>query len=199
MDRKELEIKLQELVGFEDPDPELEQYRTPPELAASLLWTAHMRGEIKDKGVYDLGCGTGTLGIGAKLLGASEVTCVEVDEHTADITRENAERLGVDIEVLVSDVSEVSGEADLVLQNPPFGSQESGSDRPFIEKSLELAPVVYSFHMAETDKFIRRYVKECGGEVADIEGVDFPLERTMPWHEKEIETVEVNLYRFERK
>ncbi len=199
MDKKELELELEKLEGFQDPDSKLEQYRTPPELASSVLWSVYMKGEIEGKKIYDLGCGTGTLGIGAKILGAEEVVCVDVDEKAIEIAKKNAKKAGVDIEFLAIDVMEASGSADIVIQNPPFGSQVPGSDRPFIKKSLKIAPVVYSFHMGGTDRFVRRYVDNCGGVVTSSQTINFPLERTMPWHDKDIESVEVVFYRFERK
>ncbi len=198
MDKRELEIKLQDLAGFSSPNPELEQYRTPPELAASLLWKIHLDEGFKDKVVYDLGCGTGTLGIGAKLMGASRVICVDIDDEAVDITRSNAERLGVEVESVVSDIEDLQEEADMVVQNPPFGSQKKGNDRPFIKKSLELAPFVYSFHMSTTGNFVERFVENCGGRITYSEDLMFPLEKTMPWHSEKMKDVEVRLYRFER-
>jgi len=198
MKKKELELKLQEFEGFDQPKADLEQYMTPPELASSVLWSIYLRGEIQDKRIYDLGCGVGTLGIGAKLLGADEVVCIDVDEEAVRVAKENAKKTGVDIEFRCSDIREVSGSADLVIQNPPFGSQKRGSDRPFIEKSLEIASVVYSFHMTETEGFVEEYVEEHGADIALKEELSFPLKRTMPWHEKDVETIEVTLYRFER-
>jgi len=186
------------LEGFDKPNAELEQYRTPPELASSVLWSIYLKGEISDKRIYDLGCGTGTLGIGAKILGAEKVVCVDADGDAIDIAKRNADSAGVEVEFRTMDVRDVSGSGDLVIQNPPFGSQKRGSDRPFIEKSLEIAPVVYSFHMEETDGFVRKYVERCGGTVISSQTVDFPLERTMPWHTENIESIRVGFYRFER-
>jgi len=197
MKKKELQIKLQELEGFVNK-AELEQYRTPPDLASSVLWNIYLNGEIEGKEVYDLGCGTGTLGIGAKLLGAEEVVCVDIDKEAIDIARKNADKAGVEVKFKKTDVRDVEGEGDLVIQNPPFGSQKRGSDRPFLEKSLEIAPVVYSFHMSETDEFVREYVRSCGGKVVSSEELNFPLSKTMPWHEKEEENIRVRFYRLER-
>ncbi|MFP4115895.1 MAG: METTL5 family protein [Candidatus Aenigmatarchaeota archaeon] len=198
MDRKELEMKLQKLEGFSEPKAVLEQYRTPARIASTLLWKAYMSGEIKGKKVCDLGCGTGTLAIGAKLLGASEVVGVDVDEGAIETARKNAERLDVTVEFEASEIGEFRAEADLVVQNPPFGSQKKGNDRPFIRKSLEIAPTVYSFHMSETEEFVKEYVKDLGGRIAFKERLKFPLSRTMPWHDEDLRTIKVTLYRFER-
>lgn len=199
MDRKKLERKLQNVEGFSKPDADLEQYQTPPSLASMLLWHAYISGDLEGKKVYDLGCGTGILSMGAKLLGAKKVTGVDVDEDVLERARENAKDMELEVDFKRSKVSELESTADLVIQNPPFGSQKKGSDRPFIRKSLEIAPIVYSFHKKETEDFVERFVEDLGGKVAEKISVDFPLKKTMPWHEKEIDTTKVNLYRFERK
>ena len=44
--KKSLEILLSSARGFEKPLPELEQYETPSDIAADLLWNAFMDGNI---------------------------------------------------------------------------------------------------------------------------------------------------------
>src|SRR5690349_10623903 len=79
--KAELERALERIPRHPSPHPELEQYRTPPAIAAALLLGAHADGAIVGKRVLDLGCGTGTFAIGAALLGARLATGVEVDSH----------------------------------------------------------------------------------------------------------------------
>ncbi|MCD6367858.1 MAG: 50S ribosomal protein L11 methyltransferase, partial [Candidatus Aenigmarchaeota archaeon] len=137
--KKDLEIVLQSLEIFSNPKPHLEQYSTPSSAAATLLWKAYMDGEIFEKVVYDLGCGTGILSIGAMLLGARKVVGVDLDADALRIARKNALRLGVNVSFVREDVKDLEARADVVVQNPPFGSQRKGNDRIFIEKSLEIA------------------------------------------------------------
>lgn len=198
MNKRDLEIKLQKLKGFEDPDPELEQYRIPATTASTVLWSAYMNDDIKGKKVYDLGCGTGTLAIGAKILGASDVVGIDSDGKAVEIAEENAKMMNVDAKFNSMDVSEVEATADTVIQNPPFGSQKKGNDRPFIEKALEVAPVVYSLHLSETEKFIRKFVSDLGAVITDKVTVDFPIERSMSWHDSDVKRINVTLYRFKR-
>lgn len=199
MRKKDLELKLQELEDFREPVAELEQYVTPAPVAARLLWQAYMKGDIEEKKVYDLGCGTGILSVGAKLLGASDAIAVDADSQALEIARRNAEKAGVTIETRRVDIEDLEGEADTVVQNPPFGSQKKGNDRPFMIKALEIAPVVYSIHMAETDQFIRDFVDSHKGRVTHCTETQMTLPKSMPWHEKEMERIRVNIYRFERK
>ena len=60
MKKKELEILLQKVPSFEKPVPHFEQYLTPAGIAADIIFTAHQFGDIENKTVIDLGCGTGT-------------------------------------------------------------------------------------------------------------------------------------------
>lgn len=68
---KNLQSELEDMKTFENPKIKLEQYTTSPYIAASILHTAQsVYGDIKDKTVADLGCGSGILSIGAVILGA---------------------------------------------------------------------------------------------------------------------------------
>ncbi|PHV71516.1 50S ribosomal protein L11 methyltransferase [Sporanaerobium hydrogeniformans] len=48
--------------------------------------------EIKGQRVLDMGCGSGILSIAALLLGAKEVTAVDIDQNSADIARDNLQK-----------------------------------------------------------------------------------------------------------
>ena len=71
MKKRELEIILENLRGFESPKIQLEQYVTPPSLAAFIAVNARLHGDLTT--VFDLGCGTGVLAIATSLLGAYSV------------------------------------------------------------------------------------------------------------------------------
>lgn len=63
--------------------------------ATTRLCLEEMESHLK-KGdrVLDMGCGSGILGIGAKLLGAGDLSAVDIDEAAVRITRENLEKNG---------------------------------------------------------------------------------------------------------
>lgn len=70
--------------------------------------------------VYDIGCGTGILGIAAAKLGAKEVTCVDIDELAVVATKENMVLNNVEDKVSVhqGDLTDVlNGKADMVIAN----------------------------------------------------------------------------------
>ncbi|WGI17777.1 METTL5 family protein [Methanonatronarchaeum sp. AMET-Sl] len=198
MNKKQLEIKLTTLNGFKNPDPKLEQYQTPPGIVASIVHLAYMQGNIKNQKVIDLGCGTGAFAIAAKLMDAEKVVGVDIDPKAIEIAKQNSEKLNVDVEWIQKDVSEFKGYSDTVLQNPPFGAQSKGSDRPFIKTALNTAKTTYSIHNQGTRDFVEKYVREHGGQIVEMTTILFPIGRTFNFHKKKQKPVKVNLYKFIR-
>ncbi len=196
MRQKHLEILLQQVEGFRYPKVEREQYATPATVAAELLHFAFMRGDIADT-VYDLGCGTGMLAIGAKLLGAEKVIGFDDDIDALETARANAKKLNVDVEFVCSRIDEVCGKAHAVVMNPPFGAQAKGSDRPFLRKALEVSSVVYSVHNAGSAEFIKKFISP--SVVTEYKLIDFPIKRTFGFHTKEIQVIKAEIYRIERR
>lgn len=201
--KKELEIILSAVQGFEEPKPELEQYMTPSDIAATLLWHAHMSGDIKDKVVLDLGCGTGILSIGASLLGAKKVYAFDIDNRPLDIAKENVEiikKTVVDIgeiEWNQKEIGEVSKKGDTVVMNPPFGIQTKRVDRFFLEKAFEIAETVYSIHSAGSSQFLQKFAEEHKFQASLFNTSQMILKHTMPFHEKEKHPINVELWKYQ--
>lgn len=183
---------MERLEGFSSPDPQREQYMTPATVASELLYWALMRGDLDS--VLDLGCGTGTLAIGAALLG-SRSTGVELDSRAIRTARENAVQLGVHVDFIRGDVATIAlKEPATVIMNPPFGAQKgSPGDRVFLRKAMEIGDVIYSIHNAGSEEFIRRFVEPC--EVKEVRKITFPLKRCFEFHSKDVKIIEVELYR----
>ena len=198
MKKQQLEILLQQVEGHPEPAANLEQYATPAPIAADVLWFAHTLGDIAGKKVVDLGCGTGILGIGAKLLGAEEVIALDVDEAALAVATRNAQKLQVDLSLLTVDVRDFPELADTVLMNPPFGAQTPHADVPFLERALATGPVTYTFHKAETEAFVVRKAHELGGEPTHRKEYAFPLPHSMPFHREEVREIPVVLLRIAR-
>ena len=57
MKKKELEMLLEKVRPFAEPDPRLEQYPTPAVIAADITYSAYAAGDIEGMKVLDLGCG----------------------------------------------------------------------------------------------------------------------------------------------
>lgn len=203
--KRHLEMLLERIPPHPHPDPGLEQYLTPAHVAAEVLWAARAMGDIEGRTVADLGCGTGILGIGAALLGAERVYCVDVDGGALEVAEGVAEDLGLgNIQFIEADIRDhgdlvkVTGRVDTVIQNPPFGSQERadrGADRVFMEAASAMGRVVYSFHMAGSEDFVRRYYEGLGGRVTHRLPVEFPIRRTYSFHRMEVSNVDVVVVR----
>ncbi|WP_029551027.1 METTL5 family protein [Thermococcus zilligii] len=201
MKKKHLAMLLSKLEGFRNPKPWLEQYRTPGNVAAELLWLAYSLGDLRGKTVADLGAGTGVLSIGAALLGVEKVYAVEIDPEALALARKNAESLGLDnIEFLLEDVSEFSGRVGVVIMNPPFGSQVKHADRPFLLKAFEVSDVVYSIHLSkpEVRDFIEAFTRDNGFKITHHLTLPFEIPAQFDFHRKRLERIMVDVYRFER-
>jgi len=198
MNKKQLEIKLTQLNGFKTPNPKLEQYQTPPGIVASIVYLAYMQGNIKNKTITDLGCGTGAFAIAAKLMGAKKTIGVDIDPEPLKTAKKNAQKLDLDITWIEKNVKNYSGTSDTVLQNPPFGAQKKGSDREFMKTALKTAKTTYSIHNQGTHQFIKKYVKQHGGHISEKTTLSFPIGRTFNFHKKKQKPVKVNLYKFIR-
>ena len=94
--KSKLAIELSKLQDFDEHILHLEQYSTPSEIAADIVWKAYMLGDVKGKVILDPACGPGFLGIGCLLLGAKEVYFLDVDEKIISILKNNLMKLKID-------------------------------------------------------------------------------------------------------
>ena len=203
MKLKRLEMALQHIGNYTSPHASLEQYQTPAPLAARLLYHALTKGDIREKTVCDLGCGTGVLAIGAALLGADKVTGLDIDPKAVEVAKANATLLGADVEFIVAEVRDAAladrlGPWDTVVMNPPFGAQKPHADRPFVDLALSVAPVTYSIFNAGSTPFIEAYTAERAEIDERIRGV-FYLQRTFSFHTRDVQEIEVEILRLIRK
>ncbi|RLG26997.1 methyltransferase [Methanosarcinales archaeon] len=195
MKKKKLEILLEQVTGFKEPDVTKEQYKTPATIASELLYFAYMNGELGGT-VFDLGCGTGILGIGAELLGAQRVVCVDSDIKAIHTAQQNAASLNCkNIDFVCCDMNRFCGSADTTIMNPPFGAQVKGSDRIFLKKAGETSNVIYSIH----NKGSARFVQNCiaASTITDIKKIKFIIPYTFKFHTKERKSIDAEIYRIE--
>jgi putative methylase len=193
MKKKDLEMLLQTIPQFDNPKASLEQYSTPSVIASDVLFIAYAEGDIADKVVADLGCGTGILAIGAGKLGARRVIGVDVDENALSQAEANAKSVGVQIDFLRQDVTEFGEKVDTVVMNPPFGSQKRNADRPFLDVAMTAAGVVYSIHMSDTVDFLAKYVSDRGFYVDFQKRYKFEIPHMFSFHTKAKKCFDVSL------
>jgi len=195
--KSDLKRVLSKVSDFEDPRIKLEQYITPPALAADLVFTAYMQGDIEDKEVVDLGTGTGILGIGAAKLDG-EVTAVEKDENALEAAKENAETLNAEISFVESDVEDFDIEVDTVLMNPPF-SVHSDIGLSFWEKALELGDSVYGISPRGARDSIKSLVRSSNHRIVGVQEYDIGLPPSYGFHTEESRETPVDLIITEEK
>jgi putative methylase len=204
LSKKQLAILLSKLQVFTQPDLHLEQYPTDSEIAASILWEAQMHGELEGRRVADFGCGTGILGIGALAMGAKHVVFIELDARVFPQLMANLHHLEKELdetfsnyEIIHGNVEQYDQPVDLVLQNPPFGTQQKHADLIFLKKALSLAPIVYSMHKTATEEHIRSIAQQAGARITQQYHFSFPLKQSMDQHRKKVQHIEVSCLKFE--
>ena len=197
MKQKDLEIILQKVPFYEHPDPSIEQYMTPANIAANIIFTAFQFGDVEDKKVVDLGCGTGIFSFGAKIANAKEVIGIDIDKESIEIAKKYAEKINEDIQFIAQDVKDVDIKCDTVIMNPPFGAQKSNrqADRGFIEKGFDISKVIYSLHLAKTIPFIEKLVSALAGKIIYEKNYKFSIKQTYFFHTKKLEKLDVTLVR----
>lgn len=195
-----LAVELSKLAVFEEPDLSAEQYPVDSEIGADVLWNAYFQEDIEGKSIADLGCGTGILGIGALILGARLVYFVDSDENVLQIAKENLAKfveMGENV-FIHEDVNEFSEKADVVIQNPPFGTKQKHADREFLLKAFQIADTIYSFHKSTSKDFINKVSADNGFRVTHCWEYDFPLKATQLFHKRKIHRIKVSCWRMER-
>eukprot|EP00752_Nemacystus_decipiens_P010035 g8948.t1 len=208
MKLKHLESALQSVttyseLGADKVNIELEQYSTSAHLAARMVFTAEFEfGDIEDRNVLDLGCGTGMLGIAASILGAGSVTGLDIDDEALRVAAENAECMDVGMDLVCCDIARnpcVPERFDVVLMNPPFGTRRAGIDIIFVERALEAASTVYSMHKTSTRKHLLKKAEQWGVDITVLAQLRFDIPATYKFHKRNSVDVEVDLIRFKKR
>ena len=200
--KRHLEMKLQSVPPHPNPKVGLEQYSTPSVIASDLIWNADSLGDIENKNILDLGCGSGMFTIASALMGANIACGVDVDEDSINVADETSRKLKLEnVNYILSDIDEFncSYEVDTVIQNPPFGSQrkaKSGEDLNFVKKAIDINPkVLYSFHMASTEEFLIDFYNDNDMNITHIFRYNFPIPKIYEFHTKEKQDVNVIVFR----
>jgi putative methylase len=203
--KRALAQQLGVVAGFDDPRAPLEQYRTPPELAAHLIHLADLREDIEDRTIVDLGCGTGMLALGAALRGPERAIGLDIDPGPLRTARENERKVASSTSV--SWVRGDAGQAPLapersettVVMNPPFGAQSGNehADRAFLTTTAAIADVSYSIHNEGSQEFIGSFTADNGGTVTDSYLTEFEIPRQFDHHDDDSRAVAAEVYRIE--
>ncbi|RAW44099.1 RNA methyltransferase [Halorubrum sp. 48-1-W] len=202
--KRSLATKLGVIAGFENPRAALEQYPTPPDLAAHVVHLADLQGDVDGRTVLDLGTGTGMFALAAALRGPARVVGVELDRTALSTARDNERRVAAS-----APVHWVQGDATrapvtfpdpvTVVMNPPFGAQDGNrnADRSFLATASDLASVSYSVHNAGSREFLEAFADDNGGEVTHAFAADFAVDAQFDHHTEGSRELDVEVYRIE--
>ncbi len=201
--KHDLEVALDRLRDFEEPSEDLEQYRTPGDVAALILWDAYLRGDIDGATVVDLGCGTGILAYGSLLLGASTAICVDIDWSALNTARENLSTFRGMYDLVAGDVSTLplrSSSNCVVVMNPPFGVKKRGADVVFLRSALQVCGKVYSIHKYSPGgvEVITRVAEEEGYLPLVVAEASMVIKQRLRHHRRRVHRFKVVLFRFVR-
>ncbi len=205
---KELSLILSRLKDIDRPKPELEQWTTPPEIVSRVLAYAYEYGDIEDRICADLGCGNGIFAIGMALLGARNVTGIDIDEEAISTAKENARIIGelygrLPIEFILGDVRSIDITCDTIIMNPPFGlnKKTKHADRYFLVKAFYSSDVVYSLHYSSprSRKFFEKLASSFSFSCYHIASFDFPLRTRFWFHKRKKIIIKVDLMMFRKK
>lgn len=194
--KKSLAIALEKLEGFQNPKIWLEQYTTPPTLAAEIVVNAKLMGDLNF--VVDLGCGTGILAIAASMLNAKALG-VDIDIEALKIARKNAIKFNANVDFVACDVKTLAIKAKglTTIMNPPFGIKKRHADKPFLIKAMEFSNVIYTMHSAGSERFVKALCNK-KFKITHLWKYKIPLKRTYSFHEKEFKFIAIEVYRLER-
>jgi len=201
MKKKHLEMLLQKIPKPNNPNPRLEQYMTPASIASDILYNAYHLGDISDKIIIDLGCGTGIFSIGASMFDAKKIIGIDVDKDCIKIAQKYSKQNNLNIEYKILDVTDVFTKCNTIFMNPPFGAQKSNknADRKFIEKGFEITEIIYSIHLTQTIPFLEKMISSLGGTITYKKQYYFPIKWQFDFHKKELIDYDVTLIRIKTK
>ncbi|MCD6301377.1 MAG: 50S ribosomal protein L11 methyltransferase [Staphylothermus sp.] len=203
MDKKSLELLLEKLPRYPFPRRELEQYETPSWIVAHVVWYAFMKGDIFNKIVLDLGCGSFRFGYAALVLGARSVIGVDIDDNILQYAMKN---LSLDTRLfsgkymfINADVRElVLNQVDTVVMNPPFGvyRKNRGLDLLFLNKAFKIASSVYTIHKFsyKLDSLVQELAEMNGFKILHREIINFEIPMLFETHRRKVYRVKTVFY-----
>ena len=89
--------------------------------------------------------------------------------------------------------------AQVIIQNPPFGTKQPHADKAFLLKAMELAPTIYSIHKIAGERFIATLAEDNGFSIKGIIPIKFPLKPTLTFHRKKTYYTDVGVWMLEKR
>lgn len=186
---------------FKTPKVLLEQYSLPSDLISFILVIT--KGDLMNKNVVDLGCGTGRFTLPIAKYFTHRVFGVDSDIAVINQLLKSINKYTLNVDLLNASVEFLEPFQWKILfqttiMNPPFGTKRRGIDQAFLKKALAFSDVVLSIH--KSSKRSRELWTKIGKahrkHVEILATIVFPIARTFHFHQKEDHNVMVDLIRF---
>lgn len=206
MRQRQLAMQLSSLPPHPMQNVALEQYSTDGDLAARWIAEIVASGDIDSTTrTLDLGAGNGILGLGLVLAGAAHTTLLDVDAKALQAAAEGADRLGLadQIEIIQEDVQNWQPwppeiDVDLIVMNPPWGTQTPRADRIFLEVAFaSTVEVIHLMHSKRAEHPLAMARDAGWGGELLFEDV-FRLPATYVHHSQRAGKTDISCYRFVR-
>ncbi|AFN83599.1 putative methyltransferase [Encephalitozoon romaleae SJ-2008] len=195
---KELKMKLSKVKDFHKMSVGLEQYMTPPDIAASMVSVAHSTyDDIEGRSILDLCCGTGMLSFACGYFSPSYILGIDLCPSALETFRLNNLEFGINIDLVrcsIDDLTFIEGRFDTAIVNPPFGTKIKHADIKAVDKALEICNVVYSLHKTST----RKYITARYPNVEVLAKIKYELPRKHDFHKKDKKTIDVDFIRIQK-
>lgn len=198
MKLKELKKRLCNVKDFSKMSIGLEQYITPPDIAATIAYTIHNTyDDIQGKSILDLCCGTGMLSFACSYFSPAYILGVDLCPKALDVFKGNNLNFRANVDLLrcpVENLNFIYNSFDTAIINPPFGTKIKHADTKAVDKALELCSVVYSLHKSST----REYLTKKYPQAEVLAEIKYVLPRKHDFHKKDKKTIEVDFIRISR-
>jgi len=185
-----------------NPNPILEQYTTPGDIAARLAVNIKIRG-LNNEWISDLGAGTCRLSLALSLVGVDKIIPVDADQRFAGLCIKSYERLGLEPPTYITSWIKADegplkpGRIGIIVMNPPFGVQRRGADTEFLLYAMSLQPyMIYAILKTGNESYHNRLAEEKGYRHQVLYREWFPIPASMEHHYSRIRRVRVNVSLF---
>ena len=127
--------------------------------------------DVNGKDVIDVGCGSGILGIAAKICGAKSVYMCDIDEQAVEFARQNASLNHVDAVIERADLLEGDRQADFIFANITADILMRFSKS--IGKHLRKGGIIVLSGIIDTrEAEVVQYYRDAGYEIIERQSID---------------------------